>query len=131
MTAGPLLADGLKMIAVLVLIVGGLIFLNHYVRRHLTAGGIRPGRRRISVLENAHLGVKKSIAMVQVPGAVLVLGVTADRITLLERIDDADEAFGESPSNTETAPVSSFKDHLRRLAAPLGGRSSATRIDAS
>lgn len=132
MNATPLVTDGLKMIGVLVFIVAGLLFLNHYIRRQMNAGGRLAGRRRISVLENAHLGVKKSIAMVQVPGAVLVLGVTNDRITLLERIAETDDAWGaiSTPPGEATA-ARSFKDHLRQLTAPLSGRAATGRENQS
>jgi flagellar protein FliO/FliZ len=131
MTATPLISDGLKMIGILVLIVGGLIFLNHYVRRQMHAGGGRSGGRRINILENTHLGLKKSIALVQIPGAVLVLGVTADRITLLDRIDDADSAVGERSTPTAPAPEGSFKHHLRRLTSTFGGEPPFKRTDES
>ncbi len=130
MNTTPLMTDGLRMIGVLVFIVGGLILLNHYIRRHMRTGGRLSGRRRISVLENAHLGVKKSIAMVQVPGAVLVLGVTNDRITLLERIAETDDAWGTASNKAdETVTARSFKDHLRQLTTPLSGRTAAGRGD--
>jgi flagellar biogenesis protein FliO len=74
----------------------------------------------VQVLETAHLGVKKSISMVHVPGAVLVLGVTADRISLLERIDDPDGAVTEAARPAGKAPARSFQDHLRHLTASLG-----------
>lgn len=131
MTATPLISDGLKMIGILVLIVGGLIVLNHYVRRQIHAGGGRSGGRRISILENTHLGLKKSVALVQIPGAVLVLGVTADRITLLDRIDDTGGAIGEKSTSRDPARVGSFKHHLRRLTSTLGGEPPFKRTDES
>ncbi|MDJ0667209.1 MAG: flagellar biosynthetic protein FliO [Desulfobacterales bacterium] len=128
MSPTPLVTDGLRMIGILVFIVGGLLFLNYFIRRQMHAGGRLAGRRRISVLENAHLGVKKSIALVQVPGAVLVLGVTNDRITLLERIAETDEAWKAVclPPGEANAPRS-FKDHLRQLTTPLSGRAASGR----
>ena len=131
MTASPLMADGLKMIAVLVLVVGGLVLLNFFVRRQLQ-NGRGSGGRRIRVLENAHLGVKKSIAMVEVPGAVLVLGVTAERIALLERIDDPDGIHGTAAvPHAEIVPAGSFKDHLQRLCSNFKGSTAAGRPDES
>ena len=121
MTAEPLITDGLIMIATLLLIVGGLLFLNHYLRRRLPPGGRGAGARRIRILENAHLGVKKSIALVRVPGAVLVVGLTADRITLLERIDDGDGAFTEGATSADPPDGRRFKRHLQRLASTVSG----------
>ncbi len=128
MTMAPLIGDGLKMIAILVFMVGGLLVVNHYVRRQLHSGSRRFGRR-ISVLENTHLGVKKSIAMVQVSGAVLVLGVTAERITLLERIDDPDGTQETAATPNDVRPGRSFKDHLRQLTSSFAGMSPAARPD--
>ena len=130
MSATPMLADGLRMIAVLVLIVGGLVFVNIYVRRQVHAGRGRGGRR-IRVLENAHLGVKKRIAMVQVPGAVLVLGITAERIALLERIDDPDGIHGASSPRADNLPGANFKTHLQRLTATFATPTPASRPDES
>ena len=130
MSATPMLADGLRMIAVLVLIVGGLVFVNIYLRRQVHAGRGRGGRR-IRVLENAHLGVKKSIAMVQVPGAVLVLGVTAERIALLERIDDPDGIHGASSPRADNLSGANFKMHLQRLTATFATATPASRPDES
>ncbi|MDJ0990384.1 MAG: flagellar biosynthetic protein FliO [Desulfobacterales bacterium] len=127
MSASPLMTDGLTMIAVLMFVVGGLVFLNVYVRRHLHAGK-GGSTRRIRVIENTHLGAKKSIAMVQVPGAVLVLGVTGERIALLERIDDPDGLHGAAAARADNVSAGSFKAHLRRLtstfktAAPVARR---------
>ena len=131
MMTSPLMADGLKMIAVLAFIVVGLVFLNYYVRRQFQVGGGGRVGRRISVLENNPLGVKKSIALVQVPGAVLVLGVTAERISLLERIDDPDGIHGAASTRTGNTPVRSFKDHLRQLTSTFNGTPPAGRPDES
>ena len=131
MTTAPLMVDGLKMIAVLVLVVGGLVFLNVYVRRQLQSGRGGARGRRIHVLENAHLGVKKSIAMVQVPGAVLVLGVTAERIALLERIDHPEGIHGAQADRADNAPEGSFKAHLQRLTSSFKAAAPAGRPDES
>ena len=45
MTMAPLIGDGLKMIAILVFMVGGLLVVNHYVRRQLHSGSRRFGRQ--------------------------------------------------------------------------------------
>ena len=130
MTATPLMADGLKMIAVLVFVVGGLVFLNVYVRRQLHAGKGGNGRR-IRVLESTHLGVKKSIAMVQVPGAVLVLGVTTERIILLERIDDPDGLHGAASARADNVSAGCFKDHLQRWTSTFNTAVPTARSDES
>jgi len=59
--------------------------------------------------------LKKNIALVKVPGTILVVGVSNDKISMLTKIEDKEiieaiqqEASGISPS---------FSDHLQRLAA--------------
>lgn len=131
MTDAPFMTDGLKLIGILVLIVGGLLFLNHYVRRHMHAGVGGAGHRRIRMLENVPLGLKKSIGLVQIPGAVLVLGITADRITLLDRIDGADNAIRDAATPADSAARRSFMDHLQRLSTRFSGVSSANHQDES
>lgn len=96
------IAIGIKMLGVLVLMIGVLAALNHYSRRLINRG--RGGvRSKISVIESTMLGGKHRIAMVKVPGSVLVLGISSDQMTLLEKIpeamveDEQDMADGRRP----------------------------------
>lgn len=116
MMSPELLAAAAKLIGVLVLIVGGLLAFNLYVRRHVKSG-LGGGARNLRVLESTPLGLKKAVTLVKVPGAVLVVGVTNDRITLLDRMDEADyKALAPiAPSRTAT----SFQDHLRRFTGAM------------
>jgi flagellar biogenesis protein FliO len=75
----------------------------------------------IRVLGSHYLGVKKTISIVQVPGSILVLGISADRINLLERIDDP-SLLEELCQHEESKPGLSFKDHLQRFSNPLRSR---------
>ena len=90
MNAAPdMLMAGLRMIAALAVVLALLLALLYGLRRiaRQRSGGI--GGQRIRVLESHYLGVKKSISLVRVPGKVLVLGVTGDRITRLDALDEA------------------------------------------
>ena len=112
MMSPELLAAAAKMIGVLVLIVGGLLAFNCYARRFFNNGSGH-GARNLRVLESTPIGLKKAVTLVKVPGAVLVVGVTNDRITLLDRMDEADyKALATvEPSRAATT----FQDHLRRF----------------
>lgn len=117
MMTPELVTAAMKMIGVLVLIVGGLLAFNVYAKRFFKTSPGAAGQKTVRVLENTPLGLKKSITLVKVPGAVLVLGVTHDRISLLNSIDEPTyEALAETPS-ADRGP--SFKDHLRRLSGGL------------
>ena len=73
MMTPELVTAAMKMIGVLVLIVGGLLAFNAYSKRFFKNGLGAAGHKAVRVLENTPLGIKKSIALVRVPGAVLVL----------------------------------------------------------
>ena len=77
------------------------------------AGGGK--NNRIRVLENHYLGVKKSIALVKVPGSVLVIGLSADRVSLLSKIEEP-EVLSSVEADARTQPSGlSFRDQLRRI----------------
>jgi len=113
MMTPELVAAALKMIGALVLIVGGLLAFNMYSKRFFNKGAAGAGQKSIQVLEHTPIGIKKSVTLVRVPGAVLVLGVTNDRITLLDRMDGKDYATLAVAAPTERMP--SFKEQLRKL----------------
>jgi flagellar biogenesis protein FliO len=112
MMSPELMAAAAKLIGVLVLIVGGLLAFNVYSRRFLRTG-LGPGPKTVQVLESTPIGLKKTVTLVKVPGAVLVVGITNDRMTLLDRLAEADY---QALRNTEPArPLPTFQDHLRRF----------------
>lgn len=116
MNATPdMLITGLKMIASLGMVLAMILGLLYGIRK-LT--GQRPGTacgKRIRVLESHYMGVKKSISLVRVPGKVLVLGITSDRISLLDTLDEA--AVGQS---NPTHPPTSFGPLLTERLKKIG-----------
>ncbi len=115
MTGAPdLLPSALNMIAALAVVLGGMVLLVHVARRWVLHRPGPPGARPlVRVLASHPLGVKKSIALVDVPGCVLVLGVSGDRIQTLSRIRDAEE-IERIRTSAAGAPLS-FAEHLMRL----------------
>ena len=115
MNAPPdMLATALKMVAALGMVLGGLFVVYYFTRRMTRINGSGTRDRLIRVLANKFIGVKKNICMVEVPGSVLILGVTNDRITLLSEIDDA--AILEQIRHTENpGSTPTFSDHLNKL----------------
>ncbi len=78
----------LKMLSALALVLGGLgvaIFITKRMLTNRTGGN---GDKLIRILASSYLGVKKSISLVRVPGALLVLGISGDNIRLLTKIED-------------------------------------------
>ena len=99
MNPGPdMFSAGLQMIASLAVVIIVIVLLLQWFKRlGLQRTGLA-GEKRIQVLENHYLGVKKSVCLVRVPGKVLVLGVSNDRITLLDKVDESQvETLPQSP----------------------------------
>lgn len=112
--APDLTVTAVKMVLSLVLVLAILWGLRRWTQHRLPQGQAADGRRLIQVLGTHYLGVKKSLTIVQVPGTILVLGISADRINLLTRIDDPSQIAGfHSPAESKNTP--GFMTQLQRL----------------
>lgn len=107
-----------KMVLSLLLVLAMLWGLYRFARRHLNTGSVGVNGRLIHVLASQYLGVKKNITLVQVPGAILVLGISADRMNLLFRIRDP-EIISSFEKHHQTSTKIGFRDQLQRLLHPM------------
>lgn len=109
-----MLTAGLKMVASLGVVLAMILFLLYGVRKLANQRSGSAGGKRIQVLESHYMGVKKTISLVRVPGKVLVLGITGDRINLLDTLDEdivrQQEPTGESNS---FGPI--LSDRLKKI----------------
>ena len=79
----------LKTLGILIVLIGGLYACLYLVKRLLyVSGSARKADQLIRVLNVRPVGIKKQIALVEIPGAVLVIGMAGDRIQLLDKIVD-------------------------------------------
>jgi flagellar protein FliO/FliZ len=125
MTYAPdLTTAALKMVFSLALVLAVVWMLYRWARRALPAGVMGADSRLVKVLASHHLGVKKSIMVVQVPGSVLVLGIGAEQVNLLSRIDDPNLIAGLAKVEETVAGVG-FREQLDRLMRPLRGKSNS------
>jgi len=117
-----LISTSLKMLIVLAVLVGGLLITFYYTKRKIgkQIGGSKG--KLIRVLGNTYIGVKKQISLVEIPGAVLVLGLSGDNISLLAKIDD-DNILGNIKSFEESKGLPSFSDQLQKLSSKFKGHS--------
>ena len=129
MMTPELVAAAVKMIGVLVFIVGGLLAFNMYSKRFFKNGVAGAGHKSVQVLENTPIGIKKSVTLVRIPGAVLVLGVTNDRITLLDRMDGHN--YEELAGATSSDRMPSFKEQLRKFSGGWPRKSAETKTAGS
>ena len=118
-----LLASAFKMLAALAIVLGGLFVVALIAKRYAGIRGGHSKNRMIRVLANSPLGMKKSIALVEVPGCVLVVGITNDSIRLLSQIENKDivDRLTEPAANSTTP---TFAAYLQRFTARLAGSQS-------
>jgi len=117
MSAGPeLIPSALKLVAALATVLGGMFVAVHFARRYLRTSGGAARHELVRVIASRPIGVKKSVALVEVPDGVLVLGLSGDRIQLLSRIDDPETL--QHVRAQGRPPGTAFQDCL----AGLGGR---------
>lgn len=114
--APDLFTTALKMLSALGIVLGGMFVLFYFMKRYLKRDSIGSTEKLIKVLASSYVGIKKSIALVEVPGAVLVVGITNDNISLLSKIEDKDildkfRATGVDQTST------SFSDQLQKLSS--------------
>jgi flagellar protein FliO/FliZ len=109
-----MITAGLKMIASLGVVLAVIFLLLYGVRRLSSQRIGAAGGRRIQVLESHYMGVKKTISLVRVPGKVLVLGISGDRINLLETLDE-DIVQLEAPPGPSTSFGPILSDRLKKI----------------
>jgi flagellar biosynthetic protein FliO len=90
-----------------------LLVVFYLLKRFLRREGGGSGNPLIRVIASQYLGIKKNIALVEVAGTVLVLGVSNDNISLLTKIEDQGALDAIRQQSSRLTP--SFSDHLQRL----------------
>jgi flagellar protein FliO/FliZ len=116
--AADLTAPIVQTAAALAIVLGGMFGLYYIARRLIRRNGVASTHQWIRVVDHHYLGFKKQISLVQVPGALLVLGVSNDGISLLTKIDDHD-ILDKFPLTGQKDAASSFGDYLMRLTQRL------------
>ena len=117
-----LVSTALKMLASLAIVLGGMFVTFYFMKRVLNRNVPGSGGNVIRVLANTYIGVKKSISLVEIPGALLVIGISNDRISLLSKIEDENILKRFRISDEEQMQVS-FSDHFHKLSEKLKTRS--------
>lgn len=105
-----------KMLAALGILLGALMIALYFAKRIFKGGSNQPKGRMIRVLANTYVGVKKNISLVEVPGAILVLGITSDTISLLTKIED-DEVLNKLRGSEDEKISGSFSSQLQKFSA--------------
>ena len=116
-----LMTTAVKMFAALAILLVCLLAALYISKRFFRKGAPRYSGGMMRVVSSIHVGVKKTVTMVQVPGAVLILGVSNDHIRLLTKIEDTSliEQFQVSEDQTLSG---SFLEHLKHFSVKYGKR---------
>jgi len=113
-TSPDMLATAFKMLAALALVLGGMGIFFYFTKRVMRKDGRGSGGQMIRVLASQYIGLKKNISIVEIPGAILVVGVTADTIRLLTKIDDK-TILDQIHDQRAGYPAPSFSEHLNKI----------------
>ena len=112
-TAPDMASTALQMLTALGVVLGGLILVFYFMKRFLKrdVGGSK--EQLIKVIASQYIGIKKNISLVEIPGSILVVGVSNDNISLLTKIEDKVVLDDLRQENSRITP--SFSEHLQRL----------------
>ena len=116
-----MLTAGLKMIASLGVVLAMILFLLYGIKKLTNQRLGATGGKRIQVLESHYMGVKKSITLVRVPGKVLVLGISGDRINLLDTLDN-EIVQQQIPSEASKTFGPILSDRLKKIGNGFKGK---------
>jgi flagellar biosynthetic protein FliO len=114
-SAPDVVSSAFQMLAALGIVLGGLLVIFFIMTRYLKRDGGGSSGQLIRVIASQYIGIKKNIALVEVPGTILVVGVSNDKISLLTKIED--KAIIETIQQEASGSTPSFSDHLQRLTA--------------
>jgi flagellar protein FliO/FliZ len=113
-TSPDMLTTAFKMLAALALVLGGMGIFFYFTKRVMRKDGSGSSGRMIRVLASQYVGLKKNISIVEIPGAILVVGITADTIRLLTKIEDK-TILDQIHDGRDGHPTPSFSDHLNKI----------------
>jgi len=103
-----LLSSGLRMVTTLSLVLGLIFLLFFGFKKYVLKNTAFGGGKLVQVLSTNFLAPKKNIALVEVAGEILVLGVSDQNISLLtsirepERIEEIKNAHSDNSHGTDS-----------------------------
>ena len=109
-----IIPTAIKMLTALGVVLGGMLLVYYFAKRILKRQVGSSKRKMIRILESSYIGVKKNISLVEIPGAILVLGITNDNISLLSKIESQEiiEGYKKVENKKE---LLSFSDRLNEF----------------
>ncbi len=118
-----IIPTAIKMLTALGVVLGGMLVVYYFAKRILKRQVGNSKGKMIRVLESSYIGVKKNISLVEIPGAILVLGITNDNISLLSKIENQEIIDGNKKVEKEKELLS-FSDRLHQFSLKLKRKAS-------
>jgi flagellar protein FliO/FliZ len=118
-----IIPTAIKMLTALGVVLGGILVVYYFAKRILKRQVGNSKGKMIRVLESSYIGVKKNISLVEIPGAILVLGITNDNISLLSKIENQETIDGYKKVENKKELLS-FSDRLHQISSKLKGMKS-------
>ena len=113
-----IIPTAIKMLTALGVVLGGILVVYYFAKRILKRQVGNSKGKMIRVLESSYIGVKKNISLVEIPGAILVLGITNDNISLLSKIENQETIDGYKKVENKKELLS-FSDRLHQISSKL------------
>jgi len=123
-----IIPTAIKMLTALGVVLGGMLVVYYFAKRIMKRQVGNSKGKMIKVLESSYIGVKKNISLVEIPGAILVLGITNDNISLLSKIENQETIDGYKEDEKEKELLS-FSDRLHQFSLKLKGIKSVSKQD--
>ena len=118
----PLAAAIFKTVGALILVIGLMLLLLAWVKKVGLAGSRPRQGRLIKLLDQQALAPKKQVAVLEVAGAYLVVGISDQQLSLLARLDDNETLRAATRTDgTATGTPAAFAEILRKAAQGLTG----------
>lgn len=110
-TQTDLMSSGMKMFSMLAVVLAVMFFIFYLFKKFVLKNGLLgAGGKWVKVLATGMLAPKKSIALVEVAGEILVLGISQNHIALLSTIRDEEKIQKMKSENGNSGKLwSAFK----------------------
>ncbi len=104
-----LLIKAVVTLAFVLVLLGASLYAFRYFMGRRGGAGLKGFKVPIKVLTTSFLGPKRNLAIVDVAGELLVLGITPESITCLTKLDRPPEVLDELRRLGDTQPRSLLK----------------------
>lgn len=105
-----------RMLSSLAIVIGIILFLSVILKK-LAAGGTALGNRfkLIRMITSTPISHKKSIALVEVAGEIIAIGITSQQISMLYKIENDKALETINSIAAQKTTIKSFREHLDEI----------------